>query len=134
MMQLEEEILSTQCTFILQRRDLLMNKRDSLALYLCGTYSHKTGTRPPSCQLLENRLNIHNNHNKLDTWGFRTLSDINMERWNHLAVCDNLSAINNLTRTKNGAKWNHLAVLSAVSFISVISVQSPDLSQTHWLS
>ena len=26
-----------------------MNKRDLLALYLSGTYCHKTGTRPPSC-------------------------------------------------------------------------------------
>ena len=34
--------------------DLLVNKRDLLALYLSGTYCHKTNTRPPSCQLLEN--------------------------------------------------------------------------------
>ena len=26
-----------------------MNKTDLLALYLCGTYCHKTGTRPASC-------------------------------------------------------------------------------------
>ena len=31
-------------------------KRDLLALYLSGTYCHKAGTRPPSCQLLDNRL------------------------------------------------------------------------------
>ena len=47
---------SPQCTFILQPRDLLVNKRDLLAKCLSGTYCHKTGTRPPSCQLLENRL------------------------------------------------------------------------------
>ena len=28
----------------------LMDKTDLLALYLGGTYCHKTGTRPPSCQ------------------------------------------------------------------------------------
>ena len=28
---------------------ILENKRDLLALYLSGTYYHKTGTRPPSC-------------------------------------------------------------------------------------
>ena len=38
----------------LQQRDLLVNKRDLLALYLSGTYCHKTGTGPPSFQLLEN--------------------------------------------------------------------------------
>ena len=27
-----------------------MDKTDLLALYLGGTYCHKTGTRPPSCQ------------------------------------------------------------------------------------
>ena len=26
-----------------------MNKTELQALYLSGTYSHKTGTRPPSC-------------------------------------------------------------------------------------
>ena len=35
-----------------------MNKRDLLAFYLSGTNCHKTCTRPPSCQLLENRLYI----------------------------------------------------------------------------
>ena len=35
-----------------------MNKRDLLALNLSGTHCHKTVTRPPSCQLLENRLCI----------------------------------------------------------------------------
>ena len=29
-----------------------------LALNHSGTYSHKTGTRPPTCKLLENRLYI----------------------------------------------------------------------------
>ena len=33
----------------------IVNKRD-LAVYLGGTYCHKNGTRPPCCQLLENRL------------------------------------------------------------------------------
>ena len=27
----------------------LVNKRDALALYLSGTYCHRTGTRPTSC-------------------------------------------------------------------------------------
>ena len=31
---------------------------NSKALYLSGTYCHKTSTRPPSCQLLDNRLYI----------------------------------------------------------------------------
>ena len=38
---------------------LLVNKRDLLALYLIGTYCHKTGTRPPSWQLLENQLSMN---------------------------------------------------------------------------
>ena len=36
----------------------LVNKKDLQALYLSGTYCHKTSTRPPSCQLHENRLYI----------------------------------------------------------------------------
>ena len=35
-----------------------MDKKSLLALYLNGTYRHKTGTRPPSCLLLENQLYI----------------------------------------------------------------------------
>ena len=30
--------------------------KDLLALYLNGTYGHKIGIGPPSCQVLENRL------------------------------------------------------------------------------
>ena len=35
-----------------------MNKRDLLALYLIGTYCHRTGTRPPSC-LTTRQLTIY---------------------------------------------------------------------------
>ena len=33
----------------LSTEESLVKKRDLLALYLSGTYCHKTGTRPPSC-------------------------------------------------------------------------------------
>ena len=48
-----------KCSFIFTTfttEGFLVDKMDLLALYLSGTYRHKTGTRPPSCQLLDNRL------------------------------------------------------------------------------
>ena len=37
------------CQLLLITEGSLVNKRDLLALYLSGTYCHKTGIRPPSC-------------------------------------------------------------------------------------
>ena len=37
--------------FLLPVEGLLVNKRDLQALYLSGTYRHKTGIRPPSCAI-----------------------------------------------------------------------------------
>ena len=45
--------------FILTMEGSLVNKTDLQALYLSGTYCHKTGTRPPSCKHVDNRLYIY---------------------------------------------------------------------------
>ena len=42
---------STKCSFIFTTEGSLVDKTDLLPLYLSGTYCHKTGTRPPSCQV-----------------------------------------------------------------------------------
>ena len=41
-----------------QSGNLLVNKTDLQALYLCGTHCYKTGTRPPSCICLDNQLKM----------------------------------------------------------------------------
>ena len=41
--------LHQQVFFILSKEGSLVNTTDLLALYLSGTYCHKTGTRSPSC-------------------------------------------------------------------------------------
>ena len=43
---------------------------DLLALHLSGTYCHTTGTRPPRCQLLENRLYIRSSGHDIRPSGF----------------------------------------------------------------
>ena len=48
----------TSVPFLLPTKGSLVDKRAYLALYLGGTPSQRTGTRPPSCLLLENRLCI----------------------------------------------------------------------------
>ena len=85
---------SPQCTFILQPRDLLVNKRDLLAKCLSGTYCHKTGTRPPSCQLLENRLYVSSRYDDRGVikkvffayrlmWEPWSLKRLNITSWEH---------------------------------------------------
>ena len=41
--------LSTKCSFIFITEGSLVDKTDLLALYLSGTYCHKTGKKTPSC-------------------------------------------------------------------------------------
>ena len=41
---------STKCSFTLSMEGSLVDKIDLQALHFSGTYCHKTGTRPPSCQ------------------------------------------------------------------------------------
>ena len=43
-------VLNIQCSFILTMEGSLVDRTDLPALYLSGTYCHKTSTRPPSCQ------------------------------------------------------------------------------------
>ena len=49
-----------QVFFLLSTEGSLVNKRDLQALYLSGTYCHRTGTRPPSCNMPRD-LTIYDN-------------------------------------------------------------------------
>ena len=44
-------LIFQQVFFLLSTEGSLVNKRDLLALYLSGTFCHKTGTRLPSCDI-----------------------------------------------------------------------------------
>ena len=48
-----------QVFFLLSTEGSLVDNRASLALYLGGTPSQRTGTSPPSCLLFDNRLYIN---------------------------------------------------------------------------
>ena len=90
---------STKCSFILTMEGSLVDKIDLQALYLSGTYCHKTGIRPPTCQLLDYRLYMSpDSHIKVDKVCFET-SSFKEICFDVLQNCANISFHHLINRT-----------------------------------
>ena len=86
-----------QVCFLSSTEGSLVDTRAYIALYLGGTPSQDSGTSPPSCLLLDNRLYMHVNSKLMHEHDGLS----KFENYDHCCVLSLKLLNNNSTKTKN---------------------------------